>query len=356
MSTVRYRSTFYYRGKRYECTGKSQKDADVKAALKLDKLERGEIGTNSNMRVEKWVDEWLEVYKRPVIGVGQYNNYKIHITLSILPAIGNKRLCDVTDMDAQKILNTRAGNSTSDIKKLNMTLKAIFERAVISRLIPYNPAAHLSIPAGTSGTHRSITHEERAAILELAKTHYSGLWVLTLLYTGMRPGETRALEWRHVDLSRKLIHIEQAAKAVTDKIDLPKSAAGIRDVPIPDVLFLRLQAAYGTGSVFVQPTTGTRHTTQSMRNLWESFKRELDIQLGATVFRNKIIESKLANDLMPYCLRHTYCTDLQDAGVPINIARYLMGHSDISVTAKIYTHTTDKAIKTAADMINALNI
>ena len=55
---------------------------------------------------------------------------------------------------------------------------------------------------------------------------------------------------------------------------------------------------------------------------------------------------KIAEDLVLYCLRHTYCTDLQKKGVPLNIAKYLMGHSDISVTASIYTHTgTDEAIE-----------
>jgi site-specific recombinase XerD len=56
-----------------------------------------------------------------------------------------------------------------------------------------------------------------------------------------------------------------------------------------------------------------------------------------------------------YCLRHTYCTDLQRAGVPLNIAKYLMGHNDISVTANIYTHTTDDDINSAAKKINESN-
>jgi site-specific recombinase XerD len=65
------------------------------------------------------------------------------------------------------------------------------------------------------------------------------------------------------------------------------------------------------------------------------------MQMGATVFRSQITESVVAEDLVPYCLRHTFCTDLQDAGVPINVAKYLMGHTDIAVTSKIYTHQTD---------------
>ena len=68
------------------------------------------------------------------------------------------------------------------------------------------------------------------------------------------------------------------------------------------------------------------------------FKRDLDIQMGAKLERNKIIKSVVAPDLTPYCLRHTYCTDLQRAGVPINIAKELMGHADIQTTANIYTH------------------
>ena len=74
--------------------------------------------------------------------------------------------------------------------------------------------------------------------------------------------------------------------------------------------------------------------------------------MGAKLYRNKITISAVADDLEPYCLRHTYCTDLQDAGVPINVAKYLMGHSDISTTANIYTHITEETIQEAAKKIN----
>jgi len=79
----------------------------------------------------------------------------------------------------------------------------------------------------------------------------------------------------------------------------------------------------------------------------------MDIAMGAKLYRNQIKVSMVAPDLCPYCLRHTYCTELEAAGVPINVARYLMGHSDIGVTSKIYTHTTSKTIEDAADKINA---
>ena len=49
--------------------------------------------------------------------------------------------------------------------------------------------------------------------------------------------------------------------------------------------------------------------------------------------------------ITPHVLRHTFCTDCQAAGVPINVAKEWMGHSDISVTAKIYTHMVDEVFE-----------
>ena len=65
--------------------------------------------------------------------------------------------------------------------------------------------------------------------------------------------------------------------------------------------------------------------------------------MGAVVEDGKIIRHAIAPDLTPYCLRHTFCTDLQRAEVPINVAKELMGHANITVTANIYTHR-DQAV------------
>lgn len=354
MSEKRYRSTFYLEGKRYETTGKNQKEADQKAAIKMDKLKRGEVGISGDMTVARWAAQWLATYKKPKVGEGQYKNYLLYVNKIIVPAIGTLKVKHVKDIHLQKILNERIGKSKSDLTKLRMTMKAIFKRALISKLITYNPAENLEMPAAKDGTHRSITDHERKKILEVSDIHHAGLWIKMMLYCGLRPGETRALDWRHVDIERKLIHIELAMKAATKEIRGPKSDAGVRDVPIPLTFFPDLQKARQGpfDPVFVQPTTGRRHTKQSMRCLWNNFKRELDISMGAKLYRNEIVLSVVASDLTAYCLRHTYCTDLQDVGVPINVARYLMGHEDISTTSRIYTDTTERAIQDAAEKIN----
>ena len=88
----------------------------------------------------------------------------------------------------------------------------------------------------------------------------------------------------------------------------------------------------------VESRKGTIRGASGIWRLWNSFAKELDLHMGAIEKDGKIIQHAIAPDLTTYCLRHTFCTDLQRAGVAINIAKELMGHSSITVTADIYTH------------------
>lgn len=75
--------------------------------------------------------------------------------------------------------------------------------------------------------------------------------------------------------------------------------------------------------------------------------------MGAKIYRNALIPPMpLAGDFTPYCLRHTYCTDLCRAGVDIRTAQRLMGHANISITADIYTHVDVNEIMKAGELLN----
>ncbi len=334
------RKTARYNGKKYEATGKTELEALQKLAEKLAAAKRGEDTVGGSMTVDAWYRQWKTTYKDSkgltqkslAMYDGLYNNY-------IKPRVGSIRLRDVKDVQLQRILNDEAGKSASHVKKLRMVIQEMFKRARQSRLIPYDPAELLELPSVTQGRRRSVTDAERAAILAVAEEHPAGLWVLTMLYTGMRPGETAALMWSDVDLENNEIHVHAAREGGSNRVKAPKTASGLRDIPIHAELLPRLRAAQGKPFTPVFPTRAGKMIDEGgMRRRWDSFRRALDIHMGAKTCRNKIICSVVAEDLTPYCLRHTFCTDLQRAGVPINVAKELMGHSDIQTTANIYTH------------------
>ena len=107
----------------------------------------------------------------------------------------------------------------------------------------------------------------------------------------------------------------------------------------------RLLAARGAPESPVFPSArGGVRSANSLRRLWNAFARDLDLRMGAKVRDGEVVQHAIAPDLTPYCLRHTFCTDLQRAGVPINVAKELMGHANISVTANIYTHRDQKVL------------
>ena len=307
------------------------------------------------MTVKRWAEEWLRTYKKPVVTEKSYKNYLIHVNL-INSQIGGIRISQVTDAHLQKILNSRAGYSYSDIKHLHDTIRAIFKKARQSGLIAKDPSEALEKPKAKKGKGRAITDFEREHILKVAEIHPSGLMFLTMLYTGLRPGELCALDWRHIDFESSQIRVEQAVESGSESIKGTKTESGARVVPLRKELYDKLLSCKGDpfSPVFTQATTNKRHTQTSRRNAWRSFKNAVDDSMGAKwekvkakdgKMRLKKILSVVAPDLVPYCLRHTFGTDCEKAGIPLNYIKTLMGHSDISVTSGTYIHTEDETIK-----------
>ena len=351
------RKTKKFNGKQYVAYGKTELEAMAKLAEKMAAVTRGEDTVSDSMTVSAWYTQWLEVYKKPKgLTEKSLGMYDEKFNKYIKPRIGSMKLKDVKETHLQRILNEQEGKSFSHCQKVRMVMQEMFKRARQSRLILFDPAELLELPRSTKGARRSITEEERAAILTVAETSRSGLWVLTLLYTGMRPGETAALTWGDVNFKANEIFVHAARESgKTETIKGPKTSAGVRVIPIHAQLLPKLAAAKGKAKArdpVFKSQQGNRLNENSMRRLWTGFRRDLDIYMGATVYRNQIIRSVVAEDLTPYCLRHTFCTDLQKAGVPINVAKELMGHSDIQTTANIYTH---KDTKTAHESMKLLD-
>ena len=365
------RKTFHYDGIKYEVCGKTEEDAIEKKLEKLRQLEEGRL--DSSITVKRWANLWYTTYvEQRDITAKSKSMYRGYLDRVIVPELGTMKLSKVTDIRLQQLLNARAGRSSSDVCKLRLVLRALFKQAAQSRIIPFDPAVGLKLPRTTVGSHRSLTAEERRALIAVAnyptfggKPNRSGCWLMLMLRCGLRPGETAALRKRSVDLKRKVIYVSEAKESGSADVKDPKTAAGIRTVPIPDDLLPWLEkqmAANDSSLLFTQKDGVSILSETSMRRRWETVKKYMDLELGAKWKKIKppgqrrhslvITESVIAEDLDLYDLRHTYCTDLQKAGVPLNIAKVLMGHKDIAVTANIYTHADEESIEVARTLIN----
>lgn len=310
-------------GKKRYVSGKTREEAIIKRAKKLE----NQTVRDSSMLFKAWAEIALDTYK-PNVGAPYMNQMRNRLKVHINPVIGQMPLKRITLIECQQILNRASHLSKSTITKLSQELYFYFEKAIDSGLLQKNPAEKLTRPKGYTNKRRSITPEERAAFLKVAKKDPRFILFELMLYCGCRPAE--AAEVKYEDVVKidgvPFLHIRGT-----------KTANSNRFVPIPKQLQGRLCKKSLRGFCAVTQRN-TRHNETSYKRLKERLKREMNIALGAKLYRNQIVITVLAEDFVPYLFRHTYCTDLKKKGVDIRIAKEFMGHADIKTTANIYDH------------------
>lgn len=346
-----YRRYFRIDGIEYSVRSKDFRTLADKERKKREQLaNKAKPGTES-VTVQAWGDSWREVYTTNLRKASQERIRGLQQNY-LYPLYGAVKITAVKRIHLQSLLNDMAKTLAKDtVKHMMQMLIAMFTAAVEDDIISKNLAAGLTMPVcRPPSTHRAITERERVILLETAKTHPMGILVQFLLYTGLRPGEIPPLTG--ADLVGGYVRVNKALEARTNEIKETKSKAGFRMVPIIPRLSAILPDIRPNQYLFPQPRGGLMSKTV-MRRMWHSFVLAMD-ETEAELIGKKLLP-KLKEQLPPmqlYDLRHTYCTDLERAGVPINVAAKLMGHSSVKVTERIYTHTGEDMLQRAASQLS----
>lgn len=331
----KYRKSFTYEGKRYNVFGNTLDEIYEKKAKKLQALrEETELYTGA-MTVAQWTEKAFDVYKADV---KNKDDIMLRVNKHILSRIGSFQIKKVTPLQCQEIMNAQSGMSFSHVNKVFQELKFIFDSAVKNDIIKKSPAANIVKPSYNKGKRRSLTENETAHLLKLFSESDKYILFELMYYCGCRPGEAIEAEGR--DLKDQMLHIRGTK---TENAD--------RYVPVPAPLWKKICNTDPFDPI-APNTAGRKHSESSYDRATQSLKRALNISMGTRVYRNALVPPyALSEDFVPYCLRHTYCTNLARAKVDIRTAQKLMGHANISITADIYTHVDTEDIKKAADLI-----
>ncbi|NYE57108.1 tyrosine-type recombinase/integrase [Carboxydothermus ferrireducens] len=149
---------------------------------------------------------------------------------------------------------------------------------------------------------KALTLQEQRRLLreaEKAKLR-SKVIIYTLLYTGMRINELAELTWQDVDLK---------AKTITVKYGKHNRS---RVIPINQKLLEVLKQ-------YREETKGQEHFLMS------NFKRPMSTDQIRRVVEELGRRAKV--ELTPHTLRHTFATNLINAGVPLTNVAILLGHT-----------------------------
>ncbi|SFH42576.1 site-specific integrase [Modicisalibacter xianhensis] len=145
-------------------------------------------------------------------------------------------------------------------------------------------------------------------------------WILTMFYTGLRPGDLFGLRWEHVNLMFATIRktIEKTAHKRPEPQTFPISGAAVEVLKT----WHKQQGQPMTSFVFPSPRSGKRLDRTAMRKPWATVRKL----------------AGLPEDLQLYTLRHNFASQLIMAGTDILTVSKLMAHSSIETTIKFYAH------------------
>lgn len=320
------------------------KDEALAARAEYKKLLEAGMKTDaSRMPYGEYAPRWLSIYKADVSDK-TYNDYA-QIVGRTMETLGTLAMADITPSDIRKTYNIYIGKSSSTIHRVRMLLIAIFDTAAEEGYCRINPARSKSakVPKGYTGTHRIITDEERQIIS--STEHRCRLGAMVMLYAGLRRGEMLALNIdKDIDFAAKVIHVRHGIRHQNNQPVFadPKTSAGVRDVPLMDILANVLSGQHGyvmhTDSKPDQPMSET-----AFRRGWEYFNKKMSEAAGHEV------------SIRCHDLRHSYCTFLRDEGVDMHLAMKWMGHADEKMILRIYDHVTDnRAEKTVEKLEKSL--
>lgn len=255
------------------------------------------------------------------------------------------------------------GYKQNTIGVMQCVVRPAFEMAVDDDILRKNPFKFKlsDVVPRDAYVRTALSREQQEQYLQFFMEYGGGSYyddVVILLGTGLRVSELYGLTKSDLDFDRRCIHVRRQLSRTANQpyfISSPKTKSGIRTIPMTDTVYMALKRVLKnraspkvemlvdgcTGFIFLDKA-GKPKVAMHLENFMRGLQRKHPWALGGDFPK-----------VTPHVLRHTFCTNMQQAGIDIKSLQYLMGHSNVSVTLDVYTHTDYNVVKRAFDQAAA---
>ena len=311
--------------------GQKGKDiAESKADAWLEKHLAGE-----ETRCEILLDSFLEKKKKTTSAVN-YRQVEYHVRCYIKPAIGRKRISQLTEDDLQDIIDSAYAIhhlAKKTLENIRGTIST-FVKFCRKRKVTALRLEGLEIPRKAKKSEKHIAQpEDVRTLFQKNQTTYYNKEVFERcihayrfsLITGIRFGELIGLEWSDYDPAREIIMIGRAINDMKEESDgksdnakRPRSVKGLARREL-DAQRTMLKEE-GTESKYIFPDTdGSFFQQKHFRDLWYRYCKHNGI-----------------TKITPSALRHTFVS-INDE-MPDGLTKQTLGHSANMDTEGVYGH------------------
>ncbi len=289
---------------------------------------------------------------------------------------GQKKLIDIKCSDVMQFyiyLLQERDLSVATVDSVHCLLHPTFELAVRDDIIRKNP---------THGVMREVTKrvdddkelrfalkvDEQRAFMDYVASHpiFYHWWPLftVLLGTGMRIGECTGITWKDIDyenneisVNHNLVYYPERESRVSEyHIHTPKTKAGIRTIPLLDVVKDALEMeredqleTVGLNQTEIDGVSGfvfqnrygdvlnPQSVNKTISRIVESYNHE---EMLNAARENR--EPFLLPHITCHIFRYTFATRLCEAEDNLKVIQSVMGHKSIETTMNIYAQATGR--------------
>ena len=182
---------------------------------------------------------------------------------------------------------------------------------------------------------------------------------VVLLGTGMRVSEFCGLTMNDLDFESRRIRVDhQLVRERSGKyyVEKTKTACGVRYIPMTDDVYQSLKNILACRKKVKVETIVDGYSGFILLDKDSKPKVALHIEnemRWAMKKYGKLHPDQPLPNITPHVFRHTFCTNMANAGMDVKTLQYLMGHSDVGVTLNIYTHASyDRAAEQMAKLVD----
>ena len=346
---TKYEYYFSHEGQRYRKGGfKTLTEAKKAMTVKMNELAGG-FNIDEKTPFIVYFKEWIRINKKDELdekSLATYNN-----ALNVFEEkFGRLPIGKLTQMKYRELLKEygegkylktkTAGRTTASVKKLHMCIKACLNDARNEGIIVKDPT-YGAKPAGKkSSKPEEDKFLQKEDFLQLKKemmdsTELSYFFIYLLCITGGRFSEVQNLKYDHFNFIQNTVFLPGT-----------KTDAAPRTIPLLPNEMKHIKHIFK-----VRPRNMNGFLFDTGQNL-------ISHNAVLKIFKNFCLTHKLGNRTLHSC-RHTHCSVLLSEGISITYISKRLGHSDITITLKTYSHllkeTDDKETELMIEKMSKLS-
>lgn len=326
----------------------------VRKLRKLQRdLEDGLPAPDTKITVAQLLSQWHDDVLRHQVAPSAVVSYWTVAKHHIIPALGSKKLANLTSADIDRLLSAKldSGLSVSTVRRIRSVLGQAIDQGIRWGSVNRNVARLSRAPKEQRREGRTLTYEQARRLLKELEGHRHEALYSLMLSTGLRRGEALGLQWRDLDEVARIVSVRRQLKREGGTLVTAdtKTARSRRSVNLPR----------GLVNLLIEHRKRQEEDRVVMDELWTETGFIFTTNFGTPVDPRNLNREFAAICLRagldhwhPHELRHSAASLMLASGVKLQVVSEVLGHASIRMTADVYGHILAPDREAAADAMD----